>query len=494
MNRVIDYAIVLLYLGVVAAITLRVARGQKNKEDFIMAGRSMHWFPLALSGVAASFSAISLLGCPGFVMAQDMRYLPTLFMGVASIPVVYYLVVPFLYKLKLVSIYSYLGERFCPGIRYVASALFMISKLGYLAMSIYTPSLALAAVTGLPVELFICILGMLTTAYTLVGGMSAVVWTDVAQYFVIVAGITGAVIFFLFFSGGSAGEYWEIAAAAGKTRTFDFSFDLSSLSVWVIFLNCTLLGIAGTCSSQDSVQRLCAAKSIRDSMKGYLFSIVFGVPIVLVLYFIGIWMYGFFHSRAVLPAALAATPDRVFPYFTITYLPTGVAGLLLAGILAAGMSTISAVLHSLTSVFMVDVYEKFIRADARSSRYVQTSRIVTGIWGLLAVIGAFYVMYLGDTIVEVTQTLTALTGSSLGGIFLLGIFSRRTNSAGVLSGCILGLLVTVGAWYVNRSGLLKINFMWYGVFGLLTTCVVGYLTSLLFPAPPPRQTGDPDRK
>ena len=149
MKTIIDTAVVLLYLGGVVLITLRVAGKQKNKEDFIMAGRSMHWFPLALSGVAASFSAISLLGCPGFVMAEDMRYLPTLFMGFASIPIVYYLVVPFLYKLKLVSIYSYLGNRFCPAIRYVASGLFMISKLGYLAMSIFTPSLALSAVTAI---------------------------------------------------------------------------------------------------------------------------------------------------------------------------------------------------------------------------------------------------------------------------------------------------------------------------------------------------------
>ncbi|MBQ9787223.1 MAG: sodium/solute symporter [Lentisphaeria bacterium] len=483
MKTIIDTAVVLLYLGGVVIVTLRVARKQKNKEDFIMAGRSMHWFPLALSGVAASFSAISLLGCPGFVMAEDMRYLPTLFMGIASIPIVYYLVVPFLYKLKLVSIYSYLGKRFCPAIRYAASVLFMISKLGYLAMSIFTPSLALAAVTGLPVELFICVLGALTTIYTLCGGMQAVIWTDVIQYFVIVAGIAGAVIYFMFFSGGTVGEYWQIAEVAGKTKTFDWSLDFSSLSVWVIFLNCTLLGIANTCANQDAVQRLCTAKSIKDSMKGYLYSIVFGIPIVLVLYFIGVWMFGFFHSQALLPAEFANKPDQVFPYLIVEYIPAGVAGLLLAGILAAGMSTISAVLHSLTSVFMVDVYEKLAKSTDQNSRYVLCSRIVTGVWGVLAVFGAFYVMYLGNTIVEVTATLTALTGASLGGVFMLGIFSKRTNSPGILIGCIFGLLATIGSWYINKVGIYKINFMWYGVFGLVTACVVGYIASLFFPAP-----------
>ena len=141
--RTIDLVIIVAYLAFVALIPVVVAGRQKNKEDFIMAGRRMHWLPLALSGVAVSFSAISLLGAPGFVLANDLKYLPTLFIGILSIPVVFFLVVPFLYKLRLVSVYEYLEDRFCPAIRYAASALFMISKLGYLAMTIFTPALAL---------------------------------------------------------------------------------------------------------------------------------------------------------------------------------------------------------------------------------------------------------------------------------------------------------------------------------------------------------------
>ena len=481
--RIIDILIVLAYLIGVAAVTLKVSRRQRNKEDYIMAGRNMHWFPLALSGVAAGFSAISLLGAPGFVMSEDMKYLPTLFLGLLSVPIIYYLVVPFLYKLRLVSVYSYLGTRFCPAIRYVASALFMISKLGYLAMSIFTPSLALSAVTGLPIELFIVILGVATCFYTMLGGMTAVVWTDVMQYFIIILGIAGAVCFFLFGTDGSAGEYWRVAVEAGKTKMFDFSWDLGSLSVWVIFINGTILGVASTCSSQDAVQRLCSAKSLGDSMKSFLFSIIFGTPIVLVLYLIGAWLYGFFQTQAVLPPELAGQSDRVFPYFIAHYMPVGVAGILMAGILAAGMSTISVVMHSLTSVFMVDVYEKFAKCDADSPRYVRTSRIVTCVWGALAVLGAFYVMLLGNNIIEVTQTITGFTGATLGGIFLLGIFTRRTNSVGVLCGCVAGIVLTVGSWYLNKAGIYKINFMWYGVFGIAGTCIVGYVASWLS-APP----------
>lgn len=473
--RTIDLVIIVAYLVFVALIPVVVAGRQKNKEDFIMAGRRMHWLPLALSGVAVSFSAISLLGAPGFVLANDLKYLPTLFIGILSIPVVFFLVVPFLYKLRLVSVYEYLEDRFCPAIRYAASALFMISKLGYLAMTIFTPALALNSITGLPITLFVVILGAVTALYTMLGGMEGVVWSDVMQYFVMIAGICGAVWFFI---GDETAEYWRIAAAAGKTQMFDFSFSFDSLSVWVLFLNCTLMGIAGVCSDQSQVQLLLSARSLRDSMKSYLFAIIFGSPVVLVLYFIGICLYGFFRTGAELPPEIAAVPDKVFPYFISRYLPPGVGGLLLAAILAAGMSTISAVLHSLTSLFMVDVYEKISGNREHGVRYVWISRLVSLGWGTLAVGLTFFVMYLGSTIIEVTQVLAALLAAPLGGIFFLGIFTKRADTNGAVWGGIVGIIVTCGAWYLNHSGIMKINFMWFAVFGIVATFGIGYAVSM----------------
>ena len=191
-----DLLIILLYLGITLVIPMAIARRQNDKKDYLLAGKRLHWFPLALADVAAGFSAISLLGAPGFVMAHDLRYLPTLILGIPTIPIIYYFIVPFLYKLNVVSVYSYLENRFCPAFRYFASGLFMVSKLGYLAMAIYTPSLALSAVTGVSVETFICILGIITAISTIVSGMEGIVWLDVMQYFVMIVGILGAVFYF----------------------------------------------------------------------------------------------------------------------------------------------------------------------------------------------------------------------------------------------------------------------------------------------------------
>ncbi len=478
--RFIDAVIVLVYLVAMAIISTIIARRQKDREDYLLAGRNMHWFPVAISGVAAAFSAISLMGVPGFVYANDMRYLPMLFAGFISIPVVFFIVIPFLYKLKLVSVYQYLENRFSPFLRLLASVMFMFTKVGYLAMVIFTPSLALSAVTGVNIQLLIIVFGLITTLYTMAGGLEGVIWTELVQYFVIVGSILVIFLFFIFSpDAGQVGLYWQQARAAGKTQMFDFSFNISELTVWAILFNSTLIGIAGVCNDQTNIQKFFAAKSIGDAMKGYLFSMVFGTPVVLSLFFVGAWMYGFFQGAEPLPAEYAGKPDRIFPYFISTYIPPGVSGLIFAGIFAAGMSTISAVQHSLTSLFMVDICEKFILKSAnRGKRYVWLSRGVSLAWGLLAIILAFFVMWLGDTILEVTAIISSLLAAPLGGIFFLGIFTKHADDIGAIVGGIAGVLTTSASVLLNKFDIIKINFMWFAVFGLTVTFVIGYIFSI----------------
>jgi len=311
--------------------------------------------------------------------------------------------------------------------------------------------------------------------------MEGVIWTELLQYFVIVGGVVALILFFIFSSvAGNVSEYWSVASEAGKTKMLDFSFDLKSLSIWALILNTTLMGVAAMCNDQTSIQRFFTAKSVKDAMKGYLFSIIFGTPIVLALYFIGAWMYGFFHSSHVLPAELTNKYDMVFPFFVAKYLPVGVAGIVLAGIFAAGMSTISDVQHSLTSLFMVDFYERFTSKSEKGKHYVKVSRFVSFFWGAMAIVGAFYVMNLGNSIIEVTGVLAGFLAAPLGGIYFLGILTKKANNIGVIIGGISGIVANVGAFLLNKHGIVEINFNWYAVFGITTTFTVGYLTSLIF--------------
>ncbi|OHB52262.1 MAG: hypothetical protein A2Y12_05975 [Planctomycetes bacterium GWF2_42_9] len=479
--NLIDGAIVIIYLLITGLISYAVGRRQKNKEAYLMADRKMHWFPVSLSSVAAAFSAVSILGAPGFVMAEDMRYLPSLFTGIISIPIVYFIVIPFLYKLKMVSVYEYLEIRFSSELRLFASVLFMLTKLGYLAMIVFTPCLAISAMTGVNLTLLIVIFGLTTTAFTVVGGLEGIIWAELVQYFVLVAGIVSVVFFFLFApTAGHVSQYWDIASQAGKTKMFDFAFGLNNLSIWVLILFTTLMGVAGVCSDQTSIQRFFAARSIKDAIQGYIFSLIFGTPVVVVLYFIGAWMFGFFHSEQVLPADLTGQPDRIFPYFIAKYLPVGVTGMLLAVIIGAGISTVSAVLHSLNSLFMVDFYERFTSNKEKGTHYVIVSRCVNFGWGIIGIIAAFYIMKLGNSILEVTTIAGSLFAGPLGGIYFLGIFTKRANNRGAIVGGILGVIVSIGTFLLNKFGIKEINFMWYGVFGITTTFLVGYLYSIFF--------------
>ena len=213
---------------------------------------------------------------------------------------------------------------------------------------------------------------------------------------------------------------------------------------------------------------------------------IFGMPIVLVLYFIGICLYGFCTHNP-LPPEIAAEPDRVFPYFAAKYLPKGACGLLMAGVLAAGMSTISAVLHSLTSLFMVDVWEKLHPEAEKGSSYVHISRIATMVWGILAVLLAFYVMLLGNSIIEVSGIVNSFFSAPLGGVFILGMFTKRANTQGTLIG------IVAGGHISDLLGLNKYKdfplICWFGVFALLATCFVGYVSSLLFQSSKKQEKG-----
>lgn len=481
----IDGTIVILYILVTGIISYVIGRRQKDKEAYLMAGRKMHWFPVSLSSVAAGFSAISILGAPGFVMAEDMRYLPSLFTGIISIPIVYFIVIPFLYKLKMVSVYEYLEIRFSTGLRLFASVLFMLTKVGYLAMIVFAPCLAISAATGINLGLLIILFGLTTTAFTVIGGLEGIIWTELVQYFVLVAGILAVVFFFLFApTAGHVAQYWDIASQAGKTKMFDFSFALNNLSIWVLILSTTLMGVAGVCSDQTSIQRFFAARSIKHAIQGYIFSLIFGTPVVLILYFIGAWLFGFFHSEQVLPAELVSQPDRIFPYFIAKYLPVGVTGMLLAVLVGSGISTVSAVLHSLNSLFMADFYERFTSNKEKGHHYVIVSRWVNFGWGIVGIIAAFYVMKLGNSIVEVSAILGSLFAGPLGGIYFLGIFTKKANNLGAIVGGIIGVIITIGTFLLNKFGIKEINFMWYGVFGIITTFLVGYLCSLFFGASP----------
>lgn len=469
----LDYFVLVVYVS--ASVTLGVwfVREQRTVRDYFLAGQSMNWFVVAISVIAALFSGISYLGAPTEVFNHDLTYAVTLLSFFVATPVIIYIFLPRFYRANLYSAYEYLERRFDLQVRTWSSAMFILRVLFYLALAIYAPSLALASVTGLPLWFSIAVIGILTTIYTTLGGMKAVIWTDVMQFFVLLGGqIAIAWVAMSRIPGGFMGTI-EIAEAAGKLNFANFD---PSLTVRVTFWGALIGGLFNNLvqmgTDQISVQRYLTAKSRDEAVKSLWFKLIVTVPVVIVFYLMGAVLFAFYQAHPERMPLDLAQKDRILPYFVVNELPAGVPGLLVAAILAATMSTVSSGINALGTASIVDFYQRNLRSPANPERLLRLSKWLTGCYGLLATTLAFLMPLLG-TLIEATNKIMGMLGGPLLGVFLLGMVTKRATSQGALLGAFLGSLLL--AYVVFNT---EVSFLWYALIGCAATFVLGYLFSL----------------
>jgi SSS family transporter len=470
-----DYIVVAIYLAASIWLGLRFTSKQRSLDDYFVASRNAPWWAAGISVIAANFSAISYMGVPAWVFQHDLR----LDMGVIWFPLqmllVVYLFVPFMARLRLYTIYEYLEYRFGVAARLLASTLFVLVRGGHLAIAIYAQAMALSLILHLPVAACIWISGAATTLYTVFGGIEAVLWTDVMQFFVLVGGIFVILAAILFPFGFNPAEIWQIASAGGHTQMFSFEFNLTTeVTVWTIFIGNLILNLSAYGSDQVIVQRYFTAGSRKGMARAVLLNGLLTVPLVLLLAFIGLGFVAYYQNNPALRATLPKT-DQILPHFVTNVLPTPLPGLVIAGILAATMSTLSSGLNSLCTVTMVDFYRRFRPDSGDREKEVRTARVFTLAWGVIITFGAMFMGNLGQIVEGTLKVLGFLSGPLLG-MFLLGILTRRANNVGVLAGTIIGTLLT---YLVART---SVAWLWYGPVGCLATVAFGYLLSFLHPA------------
>jgi len=474
-----DYVVVAIYLAASIWLGLRFTRGQKSLERYFVAARNAPWWAAGISVIAANFSAISYMGVPAWVYQHDLR----LDMGVVWFPLqmllVVYLFVPFMARLRLYTIYEYLEYRFGLPARLLASAFFILVRGGHLAIAIYAQAMALSLVLHIPVNACIWISGAATTLYTVFGGIEAVLWTDVMQFFVLVGGIFVILFAVLAPFGYNPAEVWRLASEGGHTQMFSFQFDLTTeVTVWAIFFGNLILNLSAYGSDQVIVQRYFTAGSKKGMVRAVLLNGFLTVPLVLLLAFIGLAFVAYYRANPALAAGLPK-PDQILPHFVTNVLPSPLPGLVIAGILAATMSTLSSGLNSLCTVTMVDFYKRF-RGEAAGGSEVGTARLFTLAWGIAITFTAMYMGALGQIVEGTLKVLGFLSGPLLG-MFLLGILTRRANSIGVLAGAVVGTLITYFVARYKLPGNAEIAWLWYGPVGLIATVAIGYPISFLQP-------------
>jgi len=471
----IDYIVLFFYLIGVSVLGSFFYKEQRTIKDFFLAGRSMGWLPVCLSIIATDLSAISYMGAPAWSYQKDLQYGMGIFLFPFIVILAAFVFVRTFYKLNIYTTYEYLEKRFNVATRSIASFFFICVRGGWVATAIYVPSLALSVITGLNLVSCILIIGIFATLYTTLGGMKAVIWTDVMQFIVLVGGILAVIVVLLRSFGGNVGEIWHIATIEGHTKMFTFKFDPTiEVTIWSVLSFYTLFNLNSYGTDQVIVQRCFTAKSLKESMKALIFDGIIALPITVLLYLIGIGFVGYYHLHPQMLSSLHS-PDQVLPHFIVHALPSGLSGLVIAGIFAATMSSVDSGINSLTTVSVVDFYKRFFHNSRKTEKhYLKVSRCMTLTWGLVATFVALFVRHMG-TIFQIIGKINSFFTGPLLSIFLLGILTRRATSCGVILGAVCGLVATFFvATFTN------VSWMWYIVVGCGVTFAIGYLLSLFW--------------
>lgn len=479
----LDYGTFAVYVLITLAVGIWVGGRQKNLQTYLLAGHRMHWAVIAISVLAALFSGISFLGAPAESYQNNLIYLWVLVAYFIATPITTLLFLPFFFRLNFYTAYEYLEHRFNLCLRQISSAVFIVRVTLWLALLLSAPALVIAETTGIPLWISILLTGICTTIYTTVGGMRAVIYTDVMQFCVLVLGI--AVVFMVAVQkipGGFEGA-WQIAGAGGRTTFFDWHFSLEArMTIWSALIGGTFLNLVQLATDQVSVQRYLTATSLRESQRALWFKLAVMLPLVSVFFLTGVVLYSFYQTHPGLPADLKA--DRILPYFVAHEIASPVPGLLVAAILSATMSAASSGINSLTTATLIDfvfVRRKGSADEKEEARRVRMARLWTVAYGVLATLLAFVVSHLG-TLVEASVKIAGLFGGPLLGVFFLGILSRRANASGALVGVIVGTLALLALWLST-----DVSFMWFAFVGCVVTYVAGEVASRFSDAPAPTQ-------
>ncbi len=476
----LDWIVLVVYLGAMIGIGLYFYLREKRSStsDFFVGGRSIPFWAAGISLYATNTSSISFIAIPAKAFETNWQYLTNNLIAVIGLMFVAIWIVPLLRRLDLMSVFSYLETRFHPAIRMIASALCIVMQIGSrMSVILFLPALAIATITGIDVVWSILIMGVFTILYTTLGGMKAVIWTDFVQVFVMFGGAVFAIGFIVYQLNGGIPELLSVAAAEDKTRLFDFSFDLTKATVWgFIFL--VLFDVVLTFpKDQVLMQRVLSTRSDREAGRSVWTFAAIMIPGGFLFYMIGTALFVYYKSH---PERMNPTLsiDATFPLFIAAELPMGVTGLIIAGIFAAAMSTLSSIINSVATLASVDFYEKLVKhpTPARSVLFAEVASVVVGLVGIgFALLLSRYDIH---SLFDVSIELAGLLGGGFAGAYTLGMFTKRANSAGVAIGIGSSICLTLLAWSFSL-----VHPYFYLAISIFLCIVIGYLASLFFPAP-----------
>ncbi len=472
----LDLAIIALYLAGITLFGLRFRKRQRSMRDYFLADRNIPWWAISLSIVAAETSTLTIISIPGLAYDSNLTFLQLVMGYVVGRIIISFVLLPHYFRGDLYTAYQLIERRFGPQLRTVTAAVFLLTRAAAEGVRVYAVSIVVSIALGTGEVTSIAIITLLTLIYTFEGGLSAVIWTDVVQTFIYVGGTLVGLVTILHIVPGGWSTVDAIAGGLHKFRVFDtptiqhFPYlDLMKpYTLWAGIIGGAFLTTASHGTDQLIVQRLLAARNQRQSALALLSSglaVLFQFALFL---FVGVMLFAYYQ----LPSATFGKADRIYPTFIVTHMPRGIAGLLIAAILVAAMSNLSAALNSLSSSSMFDFYFRF-RPDVDEKKRLQISRLATVVWALLLFALAVIALHRVGRVVEVGLQIASVAYGALLGVFLLGVLTRRAHQNGAIVGMLCGFATEIYLWRFA-----PVPFTWWVAIGTVVTFAVGYGTSL----------------
>ncbi|HDZ06744.1 hypothetical protein LCGC14_0292630 [marine sediment metagenome] len=452
----IDTAILVLYGLVMIGMGIYFLRKTKTSEEFMVAGRGIPAWAAGIAVMSAYTSSISYIAVPG--KAFDSNWHPLIF-ALTALPVTWYVtkyVIPHYRKHKIISVYKYLEEKIGDWGRVYASLSFVLFMIGRTAVILYLSSLLLTSFIDIDIEMLILIIGVLTIAYTLMGGMEAVIWTDVMQSIIMIGGLLFSAYILTTEVFSKPDFLIQKAFDMNKFSLGDGSFSLSSRTIWVMIIYGVTENIRNLMADQNYTQKYSAVATEKEAKKSVWIAMLIYLPLTIVFLYIGTAMFAFYSGSAHVLDPSILKGDEVFPFFIATELPVGLKGLIIAAILAASMSTVDSALNSSATVLYLDYYKKYFRPNASEKSSINFLRITTVVWGFLGIVFSLLLIN-AESALDIWWQISGIFGGGILGLFLLAIFNvKLKQSQGIISVAFSILIIIWGTFLRD----LPENFKW----------------------------------
>jgi len=488
----IDLLIIVIYLIIVALIGALSGGKQKSTKDYFMGGKNVPWWAVSFSIVAAETSSLTFISIPGLAYVANLNFLQLTIGYIIARILVAYLFLPAYRKGELSTAYTFLETRFGIKVRRYASTVFLFTRLAADGVRLFSTAIPLALIFKSTTyfaawsnfEIYtvsIILITLVSFIYTFTGGVKGVIWADVLQMFIYIGGAFLA----LFILIENLPSTFSWSSLGDKTQIFNLNFGNSiseffnkPYTLIASLVGGIFLSMASHGTDQLIVQRLLTTKTLKDSQKAIITSglmVAFQFALFLV---VGLLLYGFYNGIAITdPSTPFSKPDELFPYFIIHQIPTGIKGIIIAGLFAAAMSTLAGSISSLSSSVMFDLYKPFKKDEGDPQKELYISSVITVVWAVILSVVALLFIQLQQSVVEIALGIASITYGGLLGTFLLGLFNKKVNQQNAMVGFSMGILTMVLIILIPKlaGNPPIVHWTWYVAIGSSVTIITGIL-------------------